>query len=134
MEIDHNSLRGYHTLQGDNSLKSVEHFDHMMFVCRFQASQWSKPLCYVASEFIALSLLVGICSNFDIYYSGYIQTHCQKNKNIKWADQILPEVYGTTINTSYQQDDCWFINLMKAWGGEILIWTCLQCTRLEKCC
>ena len=28
-------LRGYHT--GDNSLKSVERFDHMMFVCRFQA-------------------------------------------------------------------------------------------------
>ena len=33
------SLRWYHTLQGDNSLKSVEHFDHMMFVCRFQASR-----------------------------------------------------------------------------------------------
>jgi hypothetical protein len=33
-----NYLRGYHTLQGDNSLKSVEHFDHMMFVCRFQTS------------------------------------------------------------------------------------------------
>ena len=32
-------LRWYHTLQGDNSLKSVERFDHMMFVCRFQASQ-----------------------------------------------------------------------------------------------
>jgi hypothetical protein len=32
-------LRGYHTLQGDNSLKSVERFDHMIFVCRFQASQ-----------------------------------------------------------------------------------------------
>jgi hypothetical protein len=32
-----------HTLQGDNSLKSVERFDHMMFVCRFQASRWSKP-------------------------------------------------------------------------------------------
>jgi hypothetical protein len=32
-------LRGYHTLQGDNSLKSVERFDHMMFVCRFQASR-----------------------------------------------------------------------------------------------
>jgi hypothetical protein len=31
-------LRGYHTLQGDNSLKSVERFDHMMFICRFQAS------------------------------------------------------------------------------------------------
>ena len=31
-------LMGYHTLQGDNSLKSVESFDHMMFVCRFQAS------------------------------------------------------------------------------------------------
>ena len=26
------SLRWYHTLQGDNSLKSVECFDHMMFV------------------------------------------------------------------------------------------------------
>ena len=35
---------------------------------------------------------------FDIYYSGYIQTHCQKNKKIKRADQILPEVYGTTLN------------------------------------
>jgi hypothetical protein len=33
------SLRWYHTLQGDNSLKSVERFDHMMFVCRFQASR-----------------------------------------------------------------------------------------------
>ena len=33
------SLRRYHTLQGDNSLKSVERFDHMMFVCRFQASR-----------------------------------------------------------------------------------------------
>ena len=36
-------LRGYHTLQGDNSLKSVERFDHMMLVCRFQTSRWSKP-------------------------------------------------------------------------------------------
>jgi hypothetical protein len=36
------SLRWYHTLQGDNSLRSVERFDHMMFVCRFQASRWSK--------------------------------------------------------------------------------------------
>jgi hypothetical protein len=33
------NLRGYHTLQGDSSLKSVERFDHMMFVCRFQASR-----------------------------------------------------------------------------------------------
>jgi hypothetical protein len=33
-----------------------------------------------------------------MYYSGYIQTHCQKNKKIKRADQILPEVYGTTLN------------------------------------
>jgi hypothetical protein len=37
-------------------------------------------------------------TNFDIYYSGYIQTHCQQNKKIKRADQILPEVYGTTLN------------------------------------
>ena len=40
----------------------------------------------MASELIALILLV-----------GYIQTHCQKNKKIKQADQILPEVYGTTL-------------------------------------
>ena len=33
------TLRGYHTLQGDNSLKSVERFVDMMFVCRFQASR-----------------------------------------------------------------------------------------------
>jgi hypothetical protein len=32
-------LRWYLTLQGDNSLKSVERFDHMMFECRFQASR-----------------------------------------------------------------------------------------------
>jgi hypothetical protein len=35
--------------------------------------------------------------NIDIYYSGYIQAHCQKNKKIKVADQILPEVYDTTL-------------------------------------
>jgi hypothetical protein len=39
-----------------------------------------------------------INKNFDIYYSGYIQTHCQKNKKIKLGDQILPEVYGNTLN------------------------------------
>ena len=58
-------LRGYYTLQVDNSLKSVERFGHMMFVCIFQASRLSKPqrekLLCAASEFIALSLLVGIC-------------------------------------------------------------------------
>ena len=32
-------LRWYLTLQGDNSLKSIERFDHIMFVCRFQASR-----------------------------------------------------------------------------------------------
>jgi hypothetical protein len=32
-------LRWYHTLQGDNSLKSVARFDRMMFLCRFQASR-----------------------------------------------------------------------------------------------
>ena len=37
-EIANTNLRWYHTLQGDNSLKSIERFDHMMFVCRLQAS------------------------------------------------------------------------------------------------
>jgi hypothetical protein len=32
-----------------------------------------------------------------MYYSGYIQKHCHKNKKIKRADQILPEVHGTTL-------------------------------------
>ena len=52
----------------------------------------------MAIQFIARSLLVVICLNFDIYYSGYSQTHCQKNKKIKRADQILPEVYGITLS------------------------------------
>ena len=57
-------LRVYHTLQGDNSLKSVERFHHMIFVYRFKHlgdQNQSEKSCYVASEFIALSLLVGIC-------------------------------------------------------------------------
>jgi hypothetical protein len=33
-----------------------------------------------------------------MYYNGYIQKHCHKNNKIKRADQILPEVYGTTLN------------------------------------
>jgi hypothetical protein len=40
-----------------------------------------------------------------MYYSGYIQTHCQKNKKIKRVDQILPEVYGTTINKLWVGED-----------------------------
>ena len=44
-----NPVRGYHTLQGDNSLKSIECFEHR------------EKSCYAASEFITVSLLVGIC-------------------------------------------------------------------------
>ena len=62
----HLYLRWYLTLQGDNSLKSVECFDHMMFVCRFQASRWSKPhreklLCGLwmySSESVGWNLLI----------------------------------------------------------------------------
>jgi hypothetical protein len=50
----------YHTLQGDNSLKSVERFDHADFKHLSDQNHREKS-CYVASEFIALSLLVGIC-------------------------------------------------------------------------
>ena len=46
----------------------------------------------MASELIALSLLVGIL----IFSTVDIQTH-QKIKKIKLADQILPEMYGTTL-------------------------------------
>jgi hypothetical protein len=46
-------LRWYHTLQGENSLKSYD-------VC-MEISSISVIKTYVASEFIALSLLVGIC-------------------------------------------------------------------------
>jgi len=51
----------------------------------------------VASEFIVCWLefvKILIFITVDIY----IQTHCQKNKKIKRADQILPEVYGNTLN------------------------------------
>jgi hypothetical protein len=34
----------------------------------------------------------------ELIDEGYIQTHRQKNKKIKRADQILPEVYDTTLN------------------------------------
>jgi hypothetical protein len=37
--IKSGGFNGYHTLKGNNSLKSVERFDHMMFACRFQASR-----------------------------------------------------------------------------------------------
>ena len=40
-------LRGYHILQGDNSLKSVERFDHMMFVCRL--------------EFVKILIFITVC-------------------------------------------------------------------------
>ena len=43
VEIKYIDLRGYHTLQVDNSFKSVERFDHVMFACKFQASRLSKP-------------------------------------------------------------------------------------------
>ena len=49
--------------------------------------------CYVASEFIAPSLLVGI---FKILIFIRVDIP-KKNKKIKRADQILPEVYGTTL-------------------------------------
>jgi hypothetical protein len=32
-----------HVQRDEKSDAFVERFDHMMFVCRFQASQWSKP-------------------------------------------------------------------------------------------
>jgi hypothetical protein len=54
----------------------------------------------VASEFIALSLLefvkILICITVDIF-----KHTAKKNKKIKRADQILPEVYGTTLNVVY---------------------------------
>ena len=50
----------------------------------------------MASELIALTVGWNLL-NFDIYYSGYIQTHCLKNKEIKRADQILPDVYGICV-------------------------------------
>ena len=54
----------------------------------------------MASEFIALSLLefvkILICITVDIF-----KHTAKKNKKIKRADQILPEVYGTTLNVVY---------------------------------
>jgi hypothetical protein len=90
------------SLKGDNSLKSVERFDHMMFVCKCQASRWSKPqreklLCgqwINSSESVGWNLLK-FWYLLQWIYSSTLPT--KKNKKIKRADQILPEVYGTTL-------------------------------------
>ena len=55
----------------------------------------------MASELIALSLLVGIL----IFSTVDIQTH-QKIKKIKLADQILPEMYGTTLIQQISYTQC----------------------------
>ena len=78
----------------------------MIFVYRFQASRCDQnhreKSCYVASELIALSLLVGIVKIL-IFITVDIFKHTakKKNKKIKRADQILPEVYGTTLNSFF---------------------------------
>jgi hypothetical protein len=51
----------------------------------------------ILKNYLPVVLGTTLNENFDIYCSGYIQTHCQKNKKIKRADQILPEVCGTTL-------------------------------------
>ena len=61
-------------------------------------------------------------SNFDVYYSGYIQAHCQKKKykKIKRADQILPEVYGTTLKCPewiYAMGGCFYCHKWKERQG-----------------
>jgi hypothetical protein len=38
-----------------------------------------------------------------------MQTHCQKNKKIKRADQILPEVYGPTLIKYFLH---WVLNMI----------------------
>ena len=54
----------------------------------------------MASEFIALSLLEFV--KILIFITVDIFKHtAKKNKKIKRADQILPEVYGTTLNVVY---------------------------------
>ena len=47
-------------------------------------------LCVCWLEFVKILIFITV----DIF-----QTHCQKNKKIKRVDQILPEVYGTTLRT-----------------------------------
>ena len=74
-------------------------YDVCLQISSISVIKTTEKSCYVASEFIVLSLLVGICYNLDFYYSGYIQTRYQKNKKIKRADQILHEVYGTTLRS-----------------------------------
>ena len=52
---------------------------------------------YVASEFIALSLLEFVKILIFIKVDIFKHT-AKKNMKIKRADQISPEVYGTTLN------------------------------------
>ena len=88
-------LRGYHTLQGDYSLKSVERFVSYDFCMQIssisviktterKAAMWLVNLLSVVCwlEFVKILIFIKV----DIF-----KHTAKKNKKIKRADQILPE-------------------------------------------
>jgi uncharacterized membrane protein len=93
-------LRWYHTLQGDNSLKSVERFDLFNF-------RIFLAVCLNISTVINTKILANFnqqtqsykfTSHIAAFLSVVLITEMLEICIIKQADQILPKVYGTTLN------------------------------------
>jgi hypothetical protein len=66
-----------------------------------QQTQSCKFTRHIAAflSVVLITEMLEICIQTS-YDQNVQQTHCQKNKKIKRADQILPEVYGTTLRAN----------------------------------
>jgi hypothetical protein len=91
MEIDHNSLRGYHTLSHIAAFLSVVMITEMLEICIQTSYDQNVQLILKSYLPVVYGTPLSCCDQFPYYTT---------------VNQILPEVYGTTINTSYKQDDC----------------------------
>ena len=69
-------------------------------MCMHLGDQYHREKsCYVASEFESVGW--NLLKFWYLLQWIYSNTLPKKNKNIKRADQILPEVYGTTLDNVY---------------------------------
>jgi hypothetical protein len=96
------TLRWYHTLQGDNSLKSVERFNQQNQSYKFTSHIAAFLSVVLIIEMLEICIQTSYDQSVQLILKSYLPevygTTCQKNKKIKRADQILPEVYGTTLS------------------------------------
>ena len=71
--------RWYLTLQGKNSVKSAKHFNHVVLLTKYLASQWSKLVsnCYISNHFFPRKWLVQVFWNFNIFFKGSKKIFCE---------------------------------------------------------